>query len=686
MKKPISIILTLLFILSASFAQNPAINYQAVARDANGNVLANSNINVRFQFREGSAAGPIVYQETFNPKTNDFGLFYLAMGEGTAEIGIFEDIDWSADDMYLITEINGSKIDTSLFRSVPYSKIATDMKLSDLTDVSDNPAANKQALVWNGSRWEPGNAVVITGSGATTVSGTYPNFVISSTDEVDDADADPTNEIQTLSLSGSTLNLSQGGGSVNLPTSPWLSSGNNIYYTAGNVGIGDASPSASLTVGNGDKFQVDGNSGTLTFADPQAGIVFPAIAGSSVPMITMFSSGTSNDRRMLIGHSPDYPQWGLEYEDARDVFLFTRPTLFSSASLPVFHIGLGSGHIGILTDTPEAQLHIKKDPLFAYNVSQLLLEGGSYDSLLIDYMFNGSVYWRVRTGTQGISYRRMYTNLPYAEPLNIYTGGISVINKDDNYVRIYRGYVTGALGYANVNILSTGYRSGISTGSIYGLYAKAQPSSIGSNPNCYGVVGSSTITNTRVNVGIYGRASQGNWNYGVMGYAPTASNSYAGYFNGDVYATGNYLPSDRRLKEDVEALSDGLQAVLALHPKRYHFRKDMQLRMNLPESQQYGFVADDVKRVLPQLVKESYHLPLINENGDEERASDPEEGISFEAVNYTGMIPVIVSAMQEQQELIEEKDARIRSLESQVQALNRRLGQLERLTEKLSRP
>ena len=42
--------------------------------------------------------------------------------------------------------------------------------------------------------------------------------------------------------------------------------------------------------------------------------------------------------------------------------------------------------------------------------------------------------------------------------------------------------------------------------------------------------------------------------------------------------------------------------------------------------------------------------------------------------------------MQEQQELIEEKDARIRSLESQVQALNRRLGQLERLTEKLSRP
>ena len=44
-----------------------------------------------------------------------------------------------------------------------------------------------------------------------------------------------------------------GGGSE-----PWIPSGNNISYSAGNVGIGDNTPNSSLTVGNGEKFQVSG--------------------------------------------------------------------------------------------------------------------------------------------------------------------------------------------------------------------------------------------------------------------------------------------------------------------------------------------------------------------------------------------------------------------------------------------
>ena len=64
----------------------------------------------------------------------------------------------------------------------------------------------------------PDQTVLLSGGGATTISGTYPNFTITSTDNVDDADANSTNEIQTLSISGNSVSLSNGGGSVTIPS------------------------------------------------------------------------------------------------------------------------------------------------------------------------------------------------------------------------------------------------------------------------------------------------------------------------------------------------------------------------------------------------------------------------------------------------------------------------------------
>ena len=74
----------------------------------------------------------------------------------------------------------------------------------------------------------PDIPVTITGNGATTISGTYPEFTISSTDNVDDADNDPTNEVQQLSINGNTLSISNGN-SVEIPSSE-----GGITYTQGN--------------------------------------------------------------------------------------------------------------------------------------------------------------------------------------------------------------------------------------------------------------------------------------------------------------------------------------------------------------------------------------------------------------------------------------------------------------------
>lgn len=53
------------------FAQAPSgFNYQALLRDASGNIKANSNTNLRIDILQGSASGTIIFAETFATQTN----------------------------------------------------------------------------------------------------------------------------------------------------------------------------------------------------------------------------------------------------------------------------------------------------------------------------------------------------------------------------------------------------------------------------------------------------------------------------------------------------------------------------------------------------------------------------------------------------------------------------------------
>jgi hypothetical protein len=141
-----------------------------------------------------------------------------------------------------------------------------------------------------------------------TGDGTLATRLVSSI-PINDADASTTNELQSLSLSGNTLGLNLGGGSVSLASfrSPWNNSGSNLYFNTGKVGIGDNSPIATLTVGNGDKLQIHGSDGDVVFKDDQGSLRFANSNGSNAPMIQMFSSGTNNSTRMLVAHSPAFP-------------------------------------------------------------------------------------------------------------------------------------------------------------------------------------------------------------------------------------------------------------------------------------------------------------------------------------------------------------------------------------------
>lgn len=71
----------------------------------------------------------------------------------------------------------------------------------------------------------PDQVVTLTGGGIVTISGAYPNFTISATE----VDGSVTNEIQTIGLSGNSITLTLGGGSVDL--SPFLDNTDNQTLT-----------------------------------------------------------------------------------------------------------------------------------------------------------------------------------------------------------------------------------------------------------------------------------------------------------------------------------------------------------------------------------------------------------------------------------------------------------------------
>lgn len=225
------IYLTLLFLFSITFvmAQAPQkFNYQAVARNASGDVLENQNIGVRISVLNGSSSGMAVYVETHDVSTNQFGLFTLAIGGGTVSSGSFPAIDWAGGSKYLQVEFdpNGgtSYIDmgASQLLSVPYALHAGNSGVTAGAGISVSGG-----VVTNTA---PDQTVSITGTGLANVTGTYPNFSINVAplsftagaginiigNVISVVDTSFTNELQTLALNANNLTLSNGGGTVSL--------------------------------------------------------------------------------------------------------------------------------------------------------------------------------------------------------------------------------------------------------------------------------------------------------------------------------------------------------------------------------------------------------------------------------------------------------------------------------------
>ncbi len=258
-------LLLILFSFAQAFAQVPqGFSYQAVARGADGKVLADQEISLKIGILEGSPSGPLLYEETHTTTTSDLGLFSLKIGQGAVSSGSFEAIDWGNSlkylDVALDTEGGNSytHMGTIQLLSVPYAlyagKSGGDDDADPANELQDIILEGSELSITQGSTVDLGGLGAVTDSDDQTLSLTGTELSIEDGNTVDlsglntdgqtlslennllsieggnavdltplqeDGDADPANEIQDLQMDGDILTITLKEGATPVDLAPY---------------------------------------------------------------------------------------------------------------------------------------------------------------------------------------------------------------------------------------------------------------------------------------------------------------------------------------------------------------------------------------------------------------------------------------------------------------------------------
>jgi len=114
-------------------------------------------------------------------------------------------------------------------------------------------------------------------------------------------------------------------------------------------------------------------------------------------------------------------------------------------------------------------------------------------------------------------------------------------------------------------------------------------------------------------------------------------------------------------KKNIVNYKEGLSKVLALKPKAYDMKvEEFKNDVVLKKGRQVGLIAQELQEVIPELVIGAQAPP--NLTNEEIAAGVKKDGLKFKAVDYTGLVPVLISAIQEQQSQIEALRAEVSEL------------------------
>jgi len=154
--------------------------------------------------------------------------------------------------------------------------------------------------------------------------------------------------------------------------------------------------------------------------------------------------------------------------------------------------------------------------------------------------------------------------------------------------------------------------------------------------------------------------------YGVYATASGGATNYAGYFAGSVHTTGSYSSSDIKLKKNISRLEGSLKKLLQIDGVLFDWKTESEIteffkrtdsekndelnKFNYPKGRQIGVIAQDVEKVLPEVVST--------------------DGDGLKSVDYSKMVPLLIEAIKEQQKIITSQDEKLMELQRQIEELN----------------
>ena len=226
--------------------------------------------------------------------------------------------------------------------------------------------------------------------------------------------------------------------------------------------------------------------------------------------------------------------------------------------------------------------------------------------------------------------------------MGIFTTASGFISTAMGFETTASGYTSTAMGYGTEASGDYSTAMGRSTeASDYGSLVIGQHNSSGST-----VTSNATSFDTANTAFVIGNGVDGS----------TTSDAFKVMFNGDATLSNDLtvegdivISSDARLKANIVSLGSTLARLLLIDGKSYTMKKD--------GKQKIGVLAQDIQKVFPELV-----------------STDDRDML---AVNYQGLVPVLINALKEQDGKMKEQDAKIKEQDGKMKEQEKRLERLE---------
>jgi hypothetical protein len=723
MKKFI-ITLANLLIITSLLAQAPqAFKYQTVVRNSSNQIIPNQAVGLKISILQGSATGTPVYIETHSTTTNILGIANLEIGNGTLVSGNFLTISWGTNSYFVKIELDPAGgtayqlMGTSQLVSVPYALHAKTAETVSFTEMDPVYGASPASGITSGNITNWNNAfgwgnhatagyapAVHIHSAADITSGTLPvarggtgaatfssgNVLI----------GNGTGAVTTLSRSGIDTRASFPpdahthpaaditSGVLNIARIPTGTTGSTValgdhthaqYLTAetdptwsgaanttsaigrtGNVGIGTTSPSAQLHTTGSVRFQGAGI--------PGAGKVLTSdVNGNAIwldPLSSLTGSGETNKLAFWNGTT----------------------SLSSNSNL---HWDNSNNRLGIGTNSPVAELNVQRNNT-STNSQVWLKQLGTGDATL-GFSIGSTQDWAM--GIDQSDGNKFKISPHY----DASTNPVLTLQTDG---RIGQGTTSPTAAF---HILKSSLAAGnhffraeyTGTGTVDPVGLSVQCNPTGQSGYGYGAIifagfkgvdvnvyaGTPTFSTFAHDAWIEGAGSGTKYGgyfyaYGATGntgilysiYSTTGgagATKYAGYFSGNVTVTGTFSnPSDKSLKKNIVSITGATEKIKNLPVYSYEYENIE--GMNLPAGEQFGFLAQDMENILPELVSTQKH-PI-----EDLAKKEDSQYLEYKGINYIGLIPVLTKAVQEQQQVIELLQKQITILQQQINEINQK--------------